>query len=30
MQGDQLDQFRREDAGQWMHAFSEVLIALPK
>lgn len=27
---DQLDQFRREDAGQWMHAFSEILIAPPE
>jgi hypothetical protein len=27
---DQLDQFRREDAGQWMHAFSEILTAPPE
>jgi len=27
---DQLDQFRRADAGQWMHAFSEILIAPPE
>ena len=26
---DQLDQFR-EDAGQWMHAFSEILTAPPE
>jgi hypothetical protein len=27
---DQLDQFRRDDAGQWMHAFSKILIAAPE
>ncbi len=27
---DQLDQFRREGAGQWMHAFSEILTAPPE
>jgi len=27
---DQLDQFRRENAGQWMHAFSEILTAPPE
>jgi hypothetical protein len=27
---DQLDQFRRGDAGQWMHAFSEILTAPPE
>jgi hypothetical protein len=27
---DEFDQFRREDAGQWMHAFSEILIAPPE
>jgi hypothetical protein len=27
---DQLDQFRRQDAGQWMHAFSEILTAPPE
>jgi hypothetical protein len=27
---DQLDQFRRENRGQWMHAFSEILIAPPE
>lgn len=27
---DQLDQFRRDGAGQWMHAFSEVLTAPPE
>ena len=27
---DQLDQCRRVDAGQWMHAFSEILTAPPE
>ena len=27
---DQLDQFRREGPGQWMHAFSEILTAPPE
>ena len=27
---DQLDQFRREDGGQWMLAFSEILTAPPE
>src|ERR1041385_6631624 len=27
---DELDQFTRDEAGQWMHAFSEILTAPPE